>query len=52
MGCWGELKNLRAQGVGWVSAYWSCVHFSGCVEGQPGLQLVEELATPLTSTVS
>ena len=28
MGCWGELKSLRTE----VSAYWSCVQFSGYVE--------------------
>ena len=32
MRSWGELKSLRAQSVGEVSAYWSCVQFSGYVE--------------------
>ena len=32
MRCWGELKSLRAQSVGEVSAYQSCVQYSGCVE--------------------
>ena len=32
MRCWGEVKSLRAQSVGEVSAYWSCVQFSGYVE--------------------
>ena len=47
----GELKSLRARSVGEVSAYWSCVQFSGYVEKQvrqAQLQLVEKLATPLT----
>ena len=59
MPCWGELKSVRPQSVGEVSAYLSCVQFSGCVvsfvlldlspgnESQPHLQLVEKLATPL-----
>ena len=32
MGCWDELKSLRAQSVGEVSAYWSCEQFSRYVE--------------------
>ena len=32
MRCWGELKSLRAQSVGEVSAYYSFVQFSGYVE--------------------
>ena len=32
MRCWGELKSLRNQSVGEVSAYLSCVQFSGYVE--------------------
>ena len=31
MRCWGELKSLRAQSVGEVSAYQSCAQFSGCL---------------------
>ena len=51
MRCWGELKSLRAQSVGEVSAYWSCVQFSGYVEmkvsqayngGQKNLGLCEK----------
>ena len=42
---------VRAQRLGEVSAYQSCVQFSGYVENesQPGLQLVEKLATPLVN---
>ena len=36
MRCWGELKSLRGQSVGEVSA---------------GLQLVEKLATPLSTCI-
>ena len=32
MRCWGELKSLRAQSVGEVSAYQLWVQFSGYVE--------------------
>ena len=32
MRSWGELKSLRAQSVGEVSAYWSGVQSSGYVE--------------------
>ena len=32
MRCWGELKNLRAQIVGEMIAYYSCAQFSGYVE--------------------
>ena len=32
MRCWGELKSLRAQSVGGVGAYKSCVQKSGYVE--------------------
>ena len=32
MCCWGELKSLRVQSVGEVSAYKSCMQFSGYVE--------------------
>ena len=42
MRCWGEVKSLRAQSVGEVNAYRICGN-----ESQPGLQLVEKLATPL-----
>ena len=40
----------RAQGVGEVSAYYShAYNFRICGnESQPGLQIVEKLATPLT----
>ena len=31
MRCWGELKGLRAQSVGEVSAYKLCLQFSGYV---------------------
>ena len=49
MHSWGELKGLRAQSVGEVSAYWSCAQFCRiCTnERQPGPQLVEKQATPL-----
>ena len=43
MGCWGELKSLRSQSVGEVSAL-TCGN-----ESQPGLQLVQKLATPLVT---
>ena len=50
MRCQGELKSLRAQSVGEVSEYYSCLQFSGYVdrgnESQPGLQLVEKPVTP------
>ena len=51
MHCWGELKGLRGQSVGEVSPYYSWVQFSGYVEmkSQPGLQIVEKLATPFIS---
>ena len=49
MRCWGELKSLRAQSVGEVSVV-TLVMFRICGnESQPGLQLVEKLATPLLS---
>ena len=32
MRCWGKLKSLRAHSVGKVSAYQSCLQFSGYVE--------------------
>ena len=51
MRCWGELKSLRAQSVGEVSAYYIVVVravFRICGnKSQRGLQLVEKLATPL-----
>ena len=45
MRCWGELKSLRAQSVGEVTAYYSGLIaraiFRICGnESQPGLQLV------------
>ena len=32
MCCWGKIKSFRAQSVVEVTAYWSCVQFSGYVE--------------------
>ena len=32
MGCWGEVRSLRAQSIGEVSVYQSCMQFSGYVE--------------------
>ena len=32
MRCWGELECFKGQSVGEVSAYWSCMQFSGYVE--------------------
>ena len=52
MCCLGELNSLRAQSVGEVSGYKlvMCAVFRMCGnESQPGLQLVEQLATPLAS---
>ena len=45
MGCWGELKSLRAQSVGEVSGYQSCAKFVRMCgkESEPGLQLLEKL---------
>ena len=47
MQCWGELKSLRAQSVGEVmrAIFRICGN-----ESQPGLQLVEKLATTLPKT--
>ena len=54
MRCWGQLKSLRAQSVGEVSAYYSGVVaraiFRICGnESQPGLQVVKKLATALNA---
>ena len=48
MRCWGELKSLRPQSVGEVSAYTNheC-RFQDMWKLNAGLQLVEKLATPL-----
>ena len=55
MRCWGELKSLRAQSVGEVSAYYSGLVaraiFRICGnESQPGLQVVKKLATALNAS--
>ena len=49
MGCWGELKSLRAQSVGEVSEYlvMRAIFRIRGNESQPGLQIVKELAMPL-----
>ena len=41
MRCWGQLKSLTARSVG-VNSYRICEN-----ESQPGLKIVEKLATPL-----
>ena len=45
----GELKSVRAQSVGEVSANWSCEQFFRISrnESQPCLQPVKKLVTPL-----
>ena len=49
MHCWGEPKSLRVQSVGEVSAYWSCVQFSGYVEMEvsQAYNMAKKLATHL-----
>ena len=45
--CWGELKSLRGESVGKVRQVVHAVFRMCGNESQPGLQIVEELATPL-----
>ena len=47
MRCWGDLKSLRGQSVGEVRLVTRAVFRICGNEGQPDLQIVEKLATPL-----
>ena len=47
MRCWGELKSLRGQSVGKVSLVMRAIFRVCGNQSQPGLQIVEKLATPL-----
>ena len=47
MRCWGELKSLRGQSVGKVSLVMRAIFRIWGNQSQPGLQIVEKLATPL-----
>ena len=47
MRCWGELKSLRGQSVGKVRLVMRAIFRICGNQSQPGLQIVEKLATPL-----
>ena len=51
MHCWGKPKCLRDQSVGVVSVYLLSQVCNFQDESQPGLQLVEKLATPLSDII-
>ena len=46
MRCWGELKSLRGQSVGKVRLVMRAIFRICGNQSQPGLQIVEKLATP------